>query len=184
MELLAEPEAWWLDAAAGIAARRTCLACGEIVLLADQDRSLWNREQMRKSRAGGKSAGFATLRPVFAAGGYCSGTRVAQSPEATDWREIVGLYDILLRADPSPIVELNRAVAVAMRDGPADDRALSMRSSLADLQDYRLAHAARADPPPAGRDRTGVGLLRAGPGVTQQVPERRFLERRLHELQS
>jgi len=109
-----------------------------------------------------------------------------QSPEATDWREIVGLYDILLRVDPSPIVELNRAVAVAMRDGPLDGLAL-VDAILArgDLQDYRLAHAARAD---LCRRLGETGQARASYeralALTQQEPERRFLERRLHELQS
>jgi RNA polymerase sigma-70 factor (ECF subfamily) len=108
----------------------------------------------------------------------------APSAEATDWSEIVGLYDVLARVDPSPVVELNRAVAVAMRDGPAAGLAL-IDAILArgDLQDYRLAHAARADlcRRLGETAQARASYLRAL-ALTRQEPERRFLERRLAEL--
>jgi RNA polymerase sigma-70 factor (ECF subfamily) len=160
---------------------------GEIVLLADQDRSLWNCDQIAEGAALVERALVSRrFGPYSLQAAIAAVHAEAQSPEATDWREIVGLYDILLRADPSPIVELNRAVAVAMRDGPADGLAL-VDAILArgDLQDYRLAHAARAD---LCRRLGETGQARASYeralALTQQAPERRFLERRLHELQS
>jgi RNA polymerase sigma-70 factor (ECF subfamily) len=108
----------------------------------------------------------------------------AVSADATDWSEIVGLYDVLLRADPSPVIELNRAVAVAMHDGPAAGLML-IDAILArgDLQDYHLAHAARADlcRRLGKAAEAGVSYLRALE-LTRQEPERRFLEGRLREL--
>jgi len=110
----------------------------------------------------------------------------AESPNAaaTDWPQIVGLYDVLLRAEPSPVVELNRAVAVAMRDGPL--AGLSLIDAIlarGELTDYRLAHAARAD---LGRRLRHPANARAAYdralSLTQQEPERRFLLRRLREL--
>jgi RNA polymerase sigma-70 factor (ECF subfamily) len=108
----------------------------------------------------------------------------APSAEATDWAQIVGLYDVLLRLEPSPIIELNRAAAVAMRDGPAAGLAL-VDAILArgELTDYHLAHSARADLC-RRLDRTGdarVSYERAL-ALARQEPERRFLERRLAEL--
>ena len=103
---------------------------------------------------------------------------------ATDWAQIVGLYDVLLRADPSPVVELNRAAAVAMRDGPAAGLALiDAILAAGDLADYHLAHSARADLcRRLGRaDEARASYARAL-ALTRQEPERRFLERRLGEL--
>ena len=103
---------------------------------------------------------------------------------ATDWAQIVGLYDVLARADPSPVVELNRAAAVAMRDGPAAGLAL-IDAILArgDLDDYRLAHAARADLcRRLGRSAEARAAYERALALTLQEPERRFLERRLREL--
>jgi RNA polymerase sigma-70 factor, ECF subfamily len=189
MDLLPEPEVIGLLALMLLQeSRRAARASpnGEIVLLADQDRSLWNADQIAEgatlveralvSRRFGPYSLQAAIAAVHAE---------AQSPEATDWREVVGLYDILLRADPSPIVELNRAVAVAMRDGPADGLALvDAIFARGDLHDYRLAHAARAD---LCRRLGETGQARASYEraltLTQQEPERRFIERRLHELQ-
>jgi RNA polymerase sigma-70 factor (ECF subfamily) len=104
----------------------------------------------------------------------------------TDWAEIVGLYDLLARADPSPVVELNRAVAVAMRDGPLAGLAL-IDAILArgDLEDYRFAHAARADLcRRLGRTAEARASYERALDLTRQEPERRFLERRLSELQA
>ena len=160
---------------------------GELVLLDDQDRSLWNREQIAEGVGARRTrARVAALRPVHAAGGDRGGARRgADAPTPPTGREIVGLYDVLLRAEPSPVVELNRAVAVAMRDGPAAGLAL-IDAILArgDLQDYRLAHAARAD---LCRRLGDAAQARASYeralALTRQEPERRFLERRLPELQ-
>jgi len=103
---------------------------------------------------------------------------------ATDWAQIVGLYDVLLRVEPSPVVELNRAVAVAMRDGPAAGLALiDVILARGELADYRFAHAARAD---LCRRLEKTAEARAAYeralALTRQEPERQFLERRLAEL--
>jgi RNA polymerase sigma-70 factor, ECF subfamily len=106
------------------------------------------------------------------------------SPEATDWGQIVGLYDVLLRADPSPIIELNRAVGLAMRDGPAAGLALvDALLARGDLSDYHLAHAARADLcRRLGRAEEARASYERALALARQEPERRFLERRLVEL--
>lgn len=108
----------------------------------------------------------------------------APTASATDWAQIVGLYDVLLRANPSPVVELNRAAAVAMRDGPAAGLAL-IDAILArgDLVDYQWAHSARADLcRRLGRKPEARISYERAFALTQQEPERRFLERRLAEL--
>ncbi|MGZ5123109.1 MAG: RNA polymerase subunit sigma-24, partial [Burkholderiales bacterium] len=110
----------------------------------------------------------------------------AEAPDAavTDWTEIVGLYDVLMEMVPSPIVELNRAVAVAMRDGPA--AGLSLIDAIlerGDLADYHLAHSARAELcRRLGRTAQARAAFERALGLTRQEPERRFLERRLSEL--
>ena len=110
----------------------------------------------------------------------------AQSPSAaaTDWAEIVGLYDMLLLIDRSPVVELNRAVAVAMRDGPAAGLALiDALLAAGELRDYRLAHAARADLcRRLGRTADARASYERALALSRQEPERRFLEKRLAEL--
>jgi RNA polymerase sigma-70 factor (ECF subfamily) len=110
----------------------------------------------------------------------------AEAPraEATDWAQIVGLYDVLVRADPSPVVELNRAAAVAMRDGPEAGLALiDVILARGDLRDYYLAHAARADLcRRLGRTGEARAAYARALGLTRQEPARRFLEQRLREL--
>jgi RNA polymerase sigma-70 factor (ECF subfamily) len=158
---------------------------GELVLLEDQDRSLWNREQIAEgsvlveralsSRRFGPYTLQAAITAVHAA---------APSVAATDWAQIVTLYDLLARLEQSPVVELNRAVAVAMRDGPAAGLAL-IDGILArgDLADYHLAHAARADMcRRLGRTAEARVSYERALGLTQQEPERRFLARRLADL--
>ena len=125
------------------------------------------------------------VRAVHAAGrdrARCTPKR--RTPAATDWTEIVGLYDVLLRMDDSPVVELNRAVAVAMRDGPeAGLAAIDAILERGDLKDYRLAHAARAEfCRRLGRTADARPPTAAGAGPDQQEPERRFLERRIAEI--
>ena len=188
VELLPEPEVLGLLALMLLQeSRRAARAspAGELVLLADQDRSLWNQAQI--------AAGSALVERALASrrfGPYTLQAAIAAvhadaaSAAATDWGEIVGLYDLLLSADPSPVVELNRAVAVAMRDGPAAGLAL-VDAILArgDLQDYRLAHAARADfCRRLGNTAEARASYERALALTRQAPERRFLERRLAEL--
>jgi RNA polymerase sigma-70 factor (ECF subfamily) len=110
----------------------------------------------------------------------------AAEARATDWAQIVALYDLLLRMEPSPVIELNRAVALAMRDGPAAGLAL-VDEILArgDLADYRLAHAARADLcRRLGRGPEALTAYRRALELTRQEPERRFLERRIAEIKA
>jgi RNA polymerase sigma-70 factor (ECF subfamily) len=158
---------------------------GELVLLEAQDRSLWNQAQITEGAALVERAllsrrfGPYTLQAAIAA-------VHAEAPDAgsTDWEEITGLYDVLLQIAPSPVVELNRAVAVAMRDGPSAGLAL-IEAILArgDLADYRLAYSARADLyRRLGKKEEARAAYERALTLTQQEPERRFLERRLSEL--
>jgi RNA polymerase sigma-70 factor (ECF subfamily) len=190
VELLPEPEAIGLLALMLLQeARRAARASstGELILLADQDRSLWNRDQIMEGSALVERA-LASRRfgPYALQAAIAAVHAEAANADATDWREIVGLYDLLLRAEPSPVVELNRAVAVAMRDGPA--AGLELVDAIldrGDLQDYRLAHAARADLcRRLGETAQARASYERAIALTRQGPERRFLERRLHELPS
>ena len=158
---------------------------GDLVLLEDQDRALWNQELIAQGSAlveralSSRRFGPYTLQAAISAS-----HANAPSASATDWGEIAGLYDLLLRLDPSPVVELNRAVAVAMRDGPLAGLAL-IDAILArgDLADYHLAHAARADLyRRLGRREEAKAAYRRALSLTQQEQERRFLERRIDEL--
>jgi RNA polymerase sigma-70 factor (ECF subfamily) len=188
VELLPEPEALGLLALMLLQeSRRAARAspAGELILLADQDRSLWNRGQIADGAAlveralASRRFGPYTLQAAIAAVHAAAATA-----DATDWSEIAGLYDILLRAEPSPVIELNRAVAVAMRDGPAAGLEL-VDAILArgDLQDYRLAHAARADLcRRLGDAEQARASYERALALTRQGPERRFLERRLAGL--
>jgi RNA polymerase sigma-70 factor (ECF subfamily) len=188
VELLPEPEARGLLALMLLhESRRTArtTTSGELVLLDDQDRSLWDRtliaegiqlvEQALASRRVGPYTIQAAIGAVHAE---------APAASATDWTEIVGLYEALLRLDRSPVIELNRAVAVAMRDGPAAGVDL-IDGILAggNLREYRLAHAARAELcRRLGRTAEARAAFQRALELTQQEPERRFLERRLAEL--
>ena len=188
VQLLAAPEAVGLLALMLLhesrrAARST--ADGEIVLLADQDRSLWDRaliaegvslvERAISSRRFGPYTLQAAIAAVHAE---------AAAADATDWAQIVGLYDVLVRADPSPVIELNRAAAIAMRDGPAAGLAI-VDAILArgELDSYHLAHSARADLcRRLGRVDDARAAYQRALELARQEPERRFLERRLREL--
>jgi RNA polymerase sigma-70 factor, ECF subfamily len=188
MELLPEPEAIGLVALMLLHdARRAARTSpeGEVILLDDQDRALWNREQIGEGRAlveralSSRRFGPYTLQAAIAA-------VHAEAPHAgaTDWRQIVGLYDVLFRAEPSPIVELNRAAAIAMRDGPEAGLAL-IDTILArgDLTDYALAHSARADLcRRLGRAADALAAYERALVLTSQAPQRRFLERRIAGL--
>jgi RNA polymerase sigma-70 factor (ECF subfamily) len=190
IELLPEPEALGLLALMLLhesrrGARTT--ASGDLILLEDQDRTLWNREQIAEGSAlveralKSRRLGPYTLQSTIAAV-----HANAPSAAATDWPQIVALYDVLVRVEPSPVVELNRAVAVAMRDGPLAGLAL-IDTILArgDLADYHLAHSARADLcRRLGLNAEARTSYERALSLTHQEPERRFLERRLSELAS
>jgi len=189
IELLPEPEAVGLLALMLLQDSRRAARTsptGELVLLDDQDRSLWSREQVVEGLAlveralSSRRFGAYTLQAAIAA--VHAG---APSAAATDWARIVGLYDALLRADSSPVVELNRAVAVAMRDGPlAGLRLIEAILARGELVEYHLAHSARADLcRRLGRTAEARAAYTRALGLTQQEPERRFLARRLAELQ-
>jgi RNA polymerase sigma-70 factor (ECF subfamily) len=158
---------------------------GDLVLLEDQDRSLWNQEQSAEGIALVERAlASHQLGPYILQAAIAAVHAEAPNVAATDWAEIVGLYDLLAQAVASPVVELNRAVAIAMRDGPLAGLAL-IDAILArgDLSDYHLAHAARADMcRRLGRTAEARVSYQQALGLTQQEPERRFLERRLSEL--
>jgi RNA polymerase sigma-70 factor (ECF subfamily) len=187
-ELLPDPEAIGLLALMLLhESRRAARASptGEVVLLNEQDRSRWNRDEIAEGSTlvqralASRRFGPYTLQAAIA-GVHAN----AVSGNATDWEEIVGLYDVLLRAEPSPVVELNRAVAVAMRDGPAAGLAI-IDAILArgDLLDYHLAHAARADLcRRLGETGQAYASYERAIALCGQDPERRFLERRMTEL--
>jgi len=188
IELLPEPEVVGLLALMLLhesrRAARTSPA-GELVLLDDQDRSLWNREQIAEGSALVERA-LASRRfgPYALQAAIAALHAEAPNAAATDWAQIVGLYDVLARADPSPVVELNRAVAVAMRDGPLAGLALIDAILVrGDLGDYHLAHSARADLcRRVGRTAEARASYERALGLARQEPERRFLKRRLGEL--
>ena len=199
VELLPEPEALGLLALMLLHESRRAArtsSSGDLILLDDQDRSLWNRDQIAegvrlverafslRSRLRDRSRAEGPVGPYTIQGAIAALHAEAPSPVATDWTEIVGLYDVLARADPSPVIELNRAVAVAMRDGPSAGLALvDAILDRGDLSDYRLAHAARAELcRRLGRTADARASFRRALGLTRQEPERRFLERRLAEL--
>ena len=190
MELLPEPEVLGLLALMLLHESRResrTSSTGELVRLDDQDRSRWDRalisegtqlvERALVSRRFGPYTIQAAISAVHAE---------AATPGATDWNEIVGLYDILLRTDPSPVVELNRAVAVAMRDGPAAGvQLIDELFARGELSDYRLAHAARADLcRRLGQFSQAQDSYERAIALTRQEPERRFLERQLGEVRA
>ena len=188
LELLPEPEVAGLLALMLLQESRRAARTspsGDLVLLEDQDRSLWSREYIKEGLAlvqralSSRRFGPYTLQAAIAAV-----HAEASSAAATDWTQIVGLYDVLMRAEPSPVVDLNRAVAVAMRDGPA--AGLSLIDAIlarGDLENYHLAHAARADLcRRLGRIAEARASYERALSLTEQEPERRFLERRLAEL--
>jgi RNA polymerase sigma-70 factor (ECF subfamily) len=189
LELLPEPEAMGLLALMLLhESRRPARASadGELILLEAQDRSLWNRALIAEGAAlvtralASRRFGPYTLQAAIAAV-----HAEARDAASTDWAQIVGLYDVLLRVDPSPVIELNRAVALAMRDGA--EAGLSLVDALlarGELADYHLDHAARADfLRRLGRTASARAAYERARALTQLEPERRFLERRLRELE-
>jgi len=158
---------------------------GELILLENQDRSLWNREQIAegvallekalKSRRFGSYTLQAAIAAVHAE---------AESVAATDWRQIVALYNRLLQIQPSPVVQLNRAVAIAMCDGP--EAGLTLIDAVLEnggLENYYLAHSARADMyRRLGRTAEARASYEKALALTQQEPERQFLQERIRQL--
>jgi RNA polymerase sigma-70 factor, ECF subfamily len=158
---------------------------GELILLADQDRSLWNRRQIEEGAALVRQALLSRrFGPYTLQAAITAVHAEADNPEATDWDEISGLYDALLQLNPSPVVELNRAVAVAMRDGAEAGLELIDRIlARGELGDYHLAHSAKADLyRRLGRTDEARHAYEQALRLARQEPERRFLERRLAEL--
>lgn len=158
---------------------------GELILLDEQDRTLWNREQIEEGRMLVRQAlSSERIGPYTLQAAISAVHADAPNAAATDWGQIVVLYDLLMQASPSPIVELNRAVAVAMRDGPA--AGLSLIDAIltrGDLADYHLAHAARADMHRRlGQTVAAKTAYQQALQLARQAPERRFLEHRMAEL--
>ncbi len=188
VELMPEPEAQGLLALMLLhESRREARTSpsGELVLLDDQDRSLWNRELIAEgTRLVERALSSGQIGPYAIQAAISAVHAEARDAASTDWAEIVGLYDVLARITPSPVIDLNRAVAVAMRDGPSAGLAL-VDGILArgDLRDYRLAHAARAEfCRRLGRVDEARASFERALQLTKQGPERRFLERRIAEL--
>ena len=188
VELLPEPEAMGLLALMLLHESRRAARTGptgELILLDDQDRASWSRDQIAEGTAlveralASRRIGPYTLQAAISAV-----HAEAPTAAATDWAQIVGLYDVLARADPSPVIELNRAVAVAMRDGPT--AGLALIDAILDrgaLADYHLAHSARADLcRRLGRTADARASYTRALDLARQEPQRRFLERRLREL--
>src|SRR5262245_46913226 len=188
LELLPEPEVMGLLALMLLQESRRLARVaptGDLVLLEDQDRLLWNRDQITEGQGlvqralSSRRFGPYTLQAAIAAV-----HSQATNAGATDWAQIVALYSVLARVEPSPVIELNRAVAIAMRDGP--EAGLTLIDAIlarGDLVDYHLAHAARAD---LCRRLGRMAEARSSYGraltLTRLEPERRFLEKRIREL--
>ncbi len=190
VDLLPEPEALGLLALMLLHESRRAArtsADGDVILLDEQDRSLWNQAQISEGTTLVERA--LRTRPV---GPYAIQAAIAAvhagaaTAAETDWNEIVGLYDVLASGDSSPVIALNRAVAVAMRDGPAAGLALiDGILEEGELKDYRLAHAARAELcRRLGRTADARASFRRALSLTRQEPERRLIERRLAELEN
>ncbi|MNT31574.1 hypothetical protein D3C72_1674170 [compost metagenome] len=187
-QLLPDPEVLGLLALMLLQASRQAAHSdeqGDLILLDEQDRSLWNREliaegsQLVQQALRSQQFGVYSLQAAIAAV-----HAEAASAQETDWQEIVALYDVLLHGWPSPVVELNRAAALARRDGPQAGL-LAVEAILArgQLQDYHLAHAARAELcRQLGRREQAREAYQTAWGLTSQGAERRYIERRLSEL--
>jgi RNA polymerase sigma-70 factor, ECF subfamily len=188
IELLPEPEAIGILALMLLHDSRRAARTsptGDLILLEDQDRSLWSRDQILEGVSLVEQAlSSSPVGPYTIQAAIGAVHAQAASAAATDWAQIVALYDVLMRAQPSPVIELNRAVAVAMRDGPSAGLVLiNAILTRGDLQSYHLAHSARADLcRRLGRTADARTSYERALSLTQQEPERRFLARRLSEL--
>ncbi len=188
LQLLPEPEVMGLLALMLLQESRRAARVtpsGDLILLEHQDRSLWNRGEISEGRTLVDRAWSSRRIGPYAIQAAIAAVH-AEAPDAakTDWAQIVGLYDILVRAEPSPVVELNRAVAVAMHHGPA--RGLELIDGIltrGELTDYHLAHSARGELcRRLGRNNEARASFTRALNLTQQEPERRFLAKRLADL--
>ena len=188
LELLPEPEVMGLQALMLLHDSRRAARTssdGEPVLMDAQDRTSWDRDLIAEGAALVEKALTSRRFGPYTLQAAISAVHAESASAAdTDWTQIVGLYDVLLRVEPSAVIELNRAVAVAMRDGPASGlRLIEAILTRGELADYRLAHAARADLyRRLGQVEEARAAYERALALTQTVPERRFLERRLSEL--
>ena len=188
VDLLPEPEAMGLLALMLLhESRRPARTspAGEVILLDDQDRTLWDRGQIAEgARLVERALASRRIGPYTLQAAIAGVHAAAPTAADTDWAQIVGLYDVLVRAEPSPVVELNRAAAVAMRDGAAAGLALiDAILTRGDLADYPLAHSARAELcRRLGKTAEARAAYERALALTRQEPQRRFLERRLAEL--
>ncbi|MDO9346308.1 MAG: RNA polymerase sigma factor [Pseudomonas sp.] len=190
MELLPEPEVMGLLALMLLhESRRSARtsANGELVLLNEQDRSLWDAALIAEGCALAEQAlGTRRFGPYGLQAAIAAVHAEAARADETDWPQIVGLYDVLLRAVPSPVIELNRTVALAMRDGPlAGLQQVERILARGELLEYHLAHSARGEfCRQLGRVEEARAAYEKALSLTRQAPEKRFLEKRLAELQS
>ncbi|HZX68051.1 MAG TPA: DUF6596 domain-containing protein, partial [Candidatus Elarobacter sp.] len=158
---------------------------GELIVLEEQDRARWNREQIREGQELTERALRARRAGPYAIQAAIAAVHAdATSADDTDWAQIVAFYDLLLNMQSSPVVELNRAAAIAMRDGPA--RGLDLINALlarGELGNYHLAHSARADLlRRLGRTDDALAAYTIALALTTQHPERRYIERRMAAL--
>ncbi|WP_162095922.1 RNA polymerase sigma factor [Pseudomonas chlororaphis] len=188
LELLPEPEVMGLLALMLLHESRRparTSATGELVLLDEQDRSLWDRELIAEGCALVEHAlGTRRFGPYCLQAAIAAVHAEAATAGETDWQQIIGLYDVLLRAMPSPVIELNRAAAIAQRDGPlAGLERVEAILARGELQDYHLAHSARAEfCRQLGRVEPAREAYLRALELTRQEPERRFIEKRLEAL--
>jgi RNA polymerase sigma-70 factor (ECF subfamily) len=186
--LLADPEAQGLLALMLLQESRRAArasADGDLVLLEDQDRSLWNRDQIAEGKSLVETAFQAQQVGSYAIQAAIAAVHAdAAGSATTNWSRIAALYDLLARAEPSPVVELNRAVAIAMRDGPQVGlQLIDDILSRGELADYHLSHAARADLcRRLGRTAEARASYERALQLARQEPERRFLAKRLQEM--
>jgi len=185
VELLPEPEATGLLAMMLLHDSRRAARtndAGELIVLEEQDRARWNREQIREGQELTERALRARRAGPYAIQAAIAAVHAdATSADDTDWAQIVAFYDLLLNMQSSPVVELNRAAAIAMRDGPA--RGLDLINALlarGELGNYHLAHSARADLlRRLGRTDDALAAYTIALALTTQHPERRYIERRM-----
>jgi len=188
VELLPEPEVLGLLALMLLhESRRTARTspAGDLVLLENQDRALWNREHIAEGLALAQRAlSSQRLGPYTIQAAIAAVHAQATEAAATNWAQIVALYDVLMQAEPTAVIELNRAAAVAMRDGPlAGLTIIDGILARGDLADYHLAHSARAELcRRLGRTAEARASYERALSLTQQEPEQRFLRRRMEEL--
>ena len=192
MELRPEPEVTGLLSLMLLQASRHAARTsptGELILLENQDRALWNKEQIAEGvalleNALGSQQKSRRFGPYTLQAAIAAVHAEAESVVATDWRQIVALYDQLARIQPSPVVELNRAVAIAMCDGPEAGLAhIDAVLEDGELANYYLAHSARADMyRRLGRTAEARASYEKALALTQQEPERQFLQERIRQL--